>query len=92
MKLLYFENKNIKDQLILEKKLLKEDDKSYVLINKSSSSSIVMGITNKEDELINVNAKEDKIEIIRRFSAGGTVYLDENSIIVTFIISKKDLD
>jgi lipoate-protein ligase A len=91
MKTYLFEKKHIKDQLALEEKLLK-DDNSYLLINKSPSPSIVMGVTNKEDDLIHKEAVNDNIEIVRRFSAGGTVFLDENSIIVTFIFSKKDID
>jgi lipoate-protein ligase A len=92
MKTYFFEKKDIKDQLILEEKLLKEDDNSYFLINKSPSPSIVMGITNKEEDLVHKEAKFDNIDIVRRFSAGGTVYLDENSVIVSFIFSKKDID
>ena len=47
---------------------------------------IVMGIGGKPDELLNVDlVKEDGVQVIKRFSGGGTVVLDHASLWTTFI-------
>jgi lipoate-protein ligase A len=52
-----------------------------------------MGISGKPEELIDVErVKQAKIPVIKRFSGGGTVIVDENTLFITFILSKKDMD
>ncbi len=49
-----------------------------------------MGISGKPEELINQNKiAEANIPIIKRFSGGGTVVVDENTLFVTFIFAKE---
>lgn len=51
-----------------------------------SSAAIVMGIGGKPAELLNLdNVREDNVLTIKRFSGGGTVLLDYDSIWVTII-------
>jgi lipoate-protein ligase A len=50
------------------------------------SCIIVMGIGGKPEKLLNIpKVKEDGIMVIKRFSGGGTVVLDPNSIWTTWI-------
>lgn len=51
-----------------------------------------MGISGKPEDLLNVKAvREEKIPVIKRFSGGGTVIVDENTLFITFIISREEL-
>jgi lipoate-protein ligase A len=52
-----------------------------------------MGISGQPDTLLNTElVKRDNIPVIRRFSGGGTVIVDEETLFVTFIFSKGVLD
>lgn len=72
----------ILEQLELEKKLLREHTDDYCLINQGTSPAIVMGISGKAPELINLPVQ---IPVIKRYSGGGTVVVDENTLFVSFI-------
>ena len=50
-----------------------------------------MGISKKIEEEIDQKNLSKTIPIIRRFSGGGTVFVDPNTLFVTFIFSKKGL-
>ena len=53
---------------------------------------IVMGIGGKVNKLLDVDrVKKDGVQVVRRFSGGGTVVLDHNSLWTTFIGRNKDL-
>jgi lipoate-protein ligase A len=83
---------SIYEQLLIEEALLRGDERNFCIVSEGSSPSIVMGISGKVHELID----EDKantltIPIIKRFSGGGTVVVDENTLFVTFIIQKSDV-
>ncbi|KKM03672.1 hypothetical protein LCGC14_1772100, partial [marine sediment metagenome] len=76
---------NIYKQLKLEEALLKNFDKPFCIINEGSSSSVILGISNNISDLVEIEkAKEDKIPIIKRFTAGGCVFVDKNTIFATF--------
>jgi len=80
-------------QLKLEENLLKNSEKPYCLINEGTSSSIILGISNIANDLVEVKkAKKDKIPLIKRFTAGGCVFVDANTLFVTFIFSKNSLN
>ncbi len=87
--LLNLENVPIYEQLLLEERLLRIDDRNFCILSHGSSKSIVMGISGKPHELIDVEkAKTQNIPIIKRFSGGGTVFIDENTLFVTFIFNR----
>jgi len=88
LNLIHTKKLNILDQLKLEEFLLKNSNDSFCLINEGYKSAVVLGISNKVDDLVNVsNVKKDKISLIKRFTGGGTVFVDLNTIFVTFIFS-----
>lgn len=90
--ILTFENLPIFSQLQIEEALLKTNDENWVILNSGSPKAIVMGISTKPEDVINLPlAQENKIPVIQRFSGGGTVIVDENTLFVTFIMQKKDL-
>lgn len=77
----------IQTALQREEKLLKARG-NFCIINTGVKDAVVLGITSKEEELVDKKAK-GQIAILRRFSAGGCVLLDQGSIIVTFILESQ---
>lgn len=90
MYLVRLKHTSILDQLRLEEALLRADDKNYCLFNDGTEPAIVLGISSKIDQLIHLKqAKQQKLSMIRRFSGGGTVVVDQNTLFVTTILNKK---
>lgn len=84
--ILHLEGISIFEQLQLEEALLRADSRNWCILNTNVKPAIVMGISGKPEELVNLEAvHRDNIPLIKRFSGGGTVYVDENTLFVTFI-------
>lgn len=80
------------EQLQLEEGLLRGTDLNICLINRGSPRAIVMGISGKAEEHLDLEkVKRDNIPIIQRFSGGGTVIVDEETLFFTLILSKNTL-
>lgn len=91
MKILHTKNLPIFEQLQIEEALLRTSIENYCLINEGSSPAIVLGISGKVEELVDQHqAKENRIPLIRRFSGGGTVIVDESTLFITFICQRHD--
>jgi lipoate-protein ligase A len=83
----------IQEQLQLEETLLRNDTRNFCIVNHGSPRSIVMGISGKSEELLHLPlVAQDKIPVLRRFSGGGTVIIDEETLFVTFIFDHKTLN
>lgn len=77
---------SIYDQLHLEEALLRTHDENWCIVSRGTPPAIVMGISGKAHELIHFeHTKKLGIPVIRRFSGGGTVIVDEETLFVTFI-------
>ncbi|GAB5366544.1 hypothetical protein AAMO2058_001152600 [Amorphochlora amoebiformis] len=86
-KLLRLGRYGILRQLHLEEALYRTNTDNWCIISRGDPNpAIVMGISGKAEKLIHVqNAKEEQVPVIKRFTGGGTVIVDENTIFVTFI-------
>lgn len=82
------ENHTIHDQLLLEERLLRHESGNYILINSGTTPAIILGISGDAAELVHLDKLPSSIPLIRRFSGGGTVIVDEETIFVTFICNK----
>lgn len=83
-------NFSIYEQLLLEEHLLRTDRRNFCIVNYGSTPAIVMGISGKPAELIDrEKTQKYNLPIIKRFSGGGTVVIDEDTLFITFI-SEKD--
>ncbi|RMX63995.1 hypothetical protein KXD40_006501 [Peronospora effusa] len=83
----------IQEQLQIEEALFRvESQRNWFIYNdEHAPATIVMGISGKPDQLLHQNAvKRDKIPVLKRFSGGGTVIVDHNTIFTTFICKQKD--
>lgn len=79
------------EQLKLEEAILRASQENVCLINRGSPPAIVLGISGKPKEWINLKAwSQNPLPVIRRFSGGGTVVVDENTLFVTFIMNERD--
>jgi len=76
-------------QLELEEALLRADDRNFMIVNYGASSSIVMGLSGEAASLLDMERiRRDSMPVIRRFSGGGTVVIDENTLFISMIFSK----
>ncbi len=90
MKIVHFKKLPVFQQLQLEEALLRANRDNWCLINEGSPPAIVMGISGKIEELVDLEkADHAKIPVIKRFSGGGTVVVDEDTLFVTYIFQKE---
>lgn len=86
-------NTPIFEQLQLEEALVRSDNRNFCIINHGSPKAIVMGISGVVENLLHLDlVKKDNIPVIRRFSGGGTVIVDEETLFITFIFAKNALN
>ncbi|GAB4232275.1 MAG: lipoate--protein ligase family protein [Chlamydiales bacterium] len=91
--LLNLDHHSILEQLKIEEALLRCDDRNWIIINSGSHPAIVMGISGKIEELIHLeNYRHFSFPIIRRFSGGGTVVVDENTCFISVICNQEAID
>ncbi|KAI3462401.1 hypothetical protein Pfo_019064 [Paulownia fortunei] len=90
IKLLRLRGVPILQQLHLEERLLRTSSDNWCIINDGTiDPTIVMGISGKPEELLEIESiLRDDIPVIRRFTGGGTVIVDQGTIFVTFICNK----
>jgi lipoate-protein ligase A len=63
------------------------------MINRGTPRAIVMGISGHPEILLDLpRVRRDNIPVYKRFSGGGTVFVDEDTLFITFILSKSTLD
>lgn len=90
--LLHLKNVPIFQQLQIEEALLRADERNWCIINSGSSPAIVMGISGKPELLLDQELLTNKpVSIIRRFSGGGTVFVDANTLFVSWIFNVQDV-
>lgn len=82
MKFVHLKNIPIFQQLELEEALLRSASGEWCLVNSGSSPAIVLGISGKVEELVQPHCP---LPLIRRFSGGGTVVIDHNTLFLTFL-------
>ncbi len=81
---------SIFEQLQLEEALLRTDHRNICLINRGSPRAIVMGISGEPEKLLHLESvKRDQIPVIKRFSGGGTVIVDEGTLFISFLFRRE---
>jgi lipoate-protein ligase A len=83
---------SIELQLAVEEALLRADARNWFIWNQGSAPAVVLGISGKIQELIDRTAWESSgFPLIRRFSGGGTVIVDEETLFASWIVNHRDL-
>lgn len=84
----------IKEQLWLEEALLRHDTRNWCVLKDGEPAgatahpTIVLGIGGKAAKLVELErVTQDQVPLVRRFSGGGTVVVDHDSLFVTFIMN-----
>jgi lipoate---protein ligase len=91
--LLELKQETILQQLQLEEALLRADERNWCIINQKAPPAIVLGISGNPQLLVNQPLYQTApVPLIRRFSGGGTVFIDENTHFVTFICNSDQLN
>lgn len=86
LKLLRLERVPILEQLKMEETLFRQDCNNWLILNYGAPPSIVLGISGAPEKLVDLKKlSSEPIPLIRRFSGGGTVVVDEETLFVTFI-------
>ncbi|EPS67491.1 hypothetical protein M569_07283, partial [Genlisea aurea] len=90
MNLIRLKGASILQQLHLEERLLRTSLDNWCIINDGTTKpTIVMGVSGKPEELVKIESVlRDDIPVIRRFTGGGTVIVDQDTIFVTFICNR----
>ncbi len=75
-------------QLQLEEALLRAHHENWCIINYGTTPAIVMGISGQVEKQVNSSLlMHSPLPVIRRFSGGGTVIVDQHTLFVTFIFN-----
>lgn len=80
---------SILEQLQWEEALLRADSGNWCVINQGTPPAIVLGISGKIDQ--HVHHERNTLPLIRRFSGGGTVVVNEDTLFVTFIFNEEEI-
>lgn len=80
----------ILEQLQIEEALLRADQGNWCILNTGTDPAIVFGISGKPQLHLDPLHYRDT-PLIRRFSGGGTVLTDQNTLFVTWICNVKDI-
>lgn len=86
--LLRLQGLSIHQQLRIEEALLRADDRNWCLLHCGAPPAIVMGVSGRHDELVDEEIRQQlSLPLIRRFSGGGTVVVDEETCFATLIVN-----
>ncbi|KAK3121780.1 hypothetical protein QOZ80_8BG0660840 [Eleusine coracana subsp. coracana] len=90
MRLVTMSGVPVLQQLHLEERLLRTTGDNWCIINDGTAPpTIVMGVSGRVSELVEIQpVLRDQVPIVRRFSGGGTVIVDQGTVFVTFICNK----
>ncbi|QVE48676.1 lipoate--protein ligase family protein [Chlamydia crocodili] len=76
------------EQLQIEEALLRNCKENICIINSNAPEAVVLGISRRPNEDLHIpELRSDNVPIIKRYSGGGTVFIDENSLFVTWIMN-----
>jgi lipoate-protein ligase A len=86
--LLRLEGLTIYQQLQIEEALLRADTRNWCLLHSGVAPAIVMGISGQPEQLIDEKHRQQQaLPVIRRFSGGGTVVVDEHTCFASWIVN-----
>jgi lipoate-protein ligase A len=89
---LHLQGRRILDQLHLEEYLLRDSVANWCIIAEGSSEpSVVLGVSAQTEEWVDRKEWEKKpIRLIKRFTGGGTVVVDEKTLFITLILNGEE--
>lgn len=92
VQLVLLNKRSILEQLHLEEALLRADEKNWCIIHLQPLEAIVLGISAQPEQVIHLDKLgAHPVPLIKRFSGGGTVFIDQNCLMTTFIFNHADI-
>lgn len=93
VRLLQTSNLPILYMLRIEEALLRATQENWLFVNDGTRDpAVVLGISGKPQELVHVKeAQRARIPLIKRFSGGGTVIVDRNTVFSTLVFGTQSL-
>lgn len=88
--LLRLDHKCILTQLEIEEALLRNDQRNWCILQDGADPSIVLGISGKPEKLVDLEA--NTLPLIKRYTGGGTVVVDQHTAFVSFICQADQLN
>lgn len=86
--LLHLSKTPILQQLQLEEALLRTYTGNVCILNSGAPDAVVLGVSRSPEQDVHLpSLHEDRVPLIKRYSGGGTVFIDENSLLVTWIMN-----
>lgn len=81
------------EQLQLEEALFRTDDRNWFIWNEAMPTpSIVLGISGKPVKMLHLDqVHRDKVPMIKRFSGGGTVIVDNGTVFTSMMCNHVDI-
>jgi len=94
MNFLRFDAMPILDQLRIEEALYRSEEENFCIVNEyKGPPTIVLGISGVPEKLVHLDkVRKDSVQMIKRYSGGGTVVLAPGSFLVSFVCRKDCLD
>ena len=82
------------EMLRLEEALLRAGSGNWVLVNDGlPAPAIVLGISGKPEVMLDVGrVARDRVQVLKRFSGGGTVIADRDTVFVSLILEEGTVD
>lgn len=93
LKLLRLKGSDVLENLSLEEKILRHNKDNWCICSSGPlKATIVLGMSAKVEKLVDIHAvARDRVQMIRRFSGGGTVIVDNSTVFITFIMNSPDI-
>jgi lipoate-protein ligase A len=90
IRVLRLEQVPLLQQLRIEEALFRTDNRNWCVLNRGSSPpTVVMGISGQVQALVDCEAARRRaVPVLRRYSGGGTVVTDSDTVLVSFICSR----
>jgi len=91
LKLLRMKTCPIWEQLALEEALFRLSTSNWCILNEGSLPALVMGISQKREDVFHEEeARRQKFPLLRRFTGGGAVVVDEGTFFCSLLFNKED--
>lgn len=88
---LKMKNEDVMRQLLLEEALFRKTKENWLILNDGvKHPAVVLGISGKPEEMVHEDALKNKgIMMIKRFTGGGTVVVDQDTVMMSLIMNGK---